>query len=111
MTSVGRVWAIAALSRPLLETGCGGLEREREVSVGGWKGCRGVKELELSQVSLPKGSFSRQSGNRVPEGSWVEQAGWQREKAEKCQAGRKAHPILQREQPDAAGRGSQIPVN
>lgn len=43
MASVRCVWAIAALSHPLLEMGFGGLEPE--VSVKGWKGCHGVKDL------------------------------------------------------------------
>lgn len=60
-TSVRCVWAIAALSRPLLETRFGGLEPEP--SLKGWKGCCGAKDLELGQICLPKGSFSLKSGN------------------------------------------------
>lgn len=52
----GPVWAIAALPRPPHGTGFGGTGPE--VSVKGWEGCHGVEDWELTQICLPKASFS-----------------------------------------------------
>lgn len=110
MTSVGRVWAIAALSRPLLEAGCGGLERERGFR-GGLEGMPWGEGAGAQPGLLAKGKL--QPAKRKPSArGFLGGAGWVAAgEGREMPSRKKAHPIRQREQPDVAGRGSQIPVN